>query len=180
MKKMKQYQFNDVPYMKKEKAVAVENEEKGIIGRIEEAAISGCEKKHVFSYTNNNGYTVRMGIKKRSIKNLLVATYVIKTERNNYFLKDKPGNSLLYFCVEGDIDGKDIRIEENWSKEIEVKIGQIHIATIKTNDLTLKTTILTEDNIWESSIHFAVTVLMYFMYKIYKNESEFIESVLFD
>lgn len=180
MRKLKQYQFNDVLYMKKEKIIAVENEEKEIVGRIEKATISGCEKRHVFSFTDNNDNTVRMGIKKRGIKNFLAATYVVKTENNTCFLKDKPGNSLLYFCVEGDIGGRDIRIEENWSKEIEVKIDQIHIATIKTNYLTLNTTILTEDSVSESSIHFAVTVLMYFMYKVYKNESEFIESILFD
>lgn len=180
MRKLKQYQFNDVLYMKKEKAIALKNEAKKIIGRIEKADISGCEKGRVFSFTDNNEITVRMGIKKRGIRNFLVATYVIKTERKTYFFKDKPGNSLLYFCVEGDIDGQDIRIEENWSEEIEVKMDQIHIATIKVNDITFKTTILTEDNIYESSIHFTVTVLMYFMYKIYKNESEFIESILFD
>lgn len=177
---MKQYQFNDVLYMKKEKAIALENEEKEIIGVIEKADISGCEKGHVFSFTNTNGLTVRMGIKKRGIRNFLFATYVIKTEKETYLFKDKPGNSLLYFCVKGDINGQDIQIEENWSKEIEVKLDKIHIATLKTSDLTFRTTILFEDNILESTIHFAVTVLMYFMYKIYKNESEFIENILFD
>ena len=78
-------------------------------------------------------------------------------------MKDKPGNSLLYFCVVGNIDGQDIRIEENWSNEIEVKIDQIHIATIKTNEFTFKTTIFIEDNIYESSLLFAVIILMYFI-----------------
>lgn len=122
--------------MKKRKVVTVENEKKESIGIIEKANISGCEKGHVFSFTDNDGVTGRMGIKKRVIKNFLVATYVIKTEGKTYFLKDKAGNSLLYFCVEGDIEGQNIRIEENWSKEIEVRIDQIHIATIKANDLT--------------------------------------------
>lgn len=53
----------------------------------------------------------------------------MKTEGNAYAFKDKVGNSLLYFCVEDDIDGQSIRVEENWSKEIEVKIDQTHIAT---------------------------------------------------
>ncbi|GIN59888.1 hypothetical protein J8TS2_42070 [Lederbergia ruris] len=55
-----------------------------------------------------------------------------------------------------------------------------HIATIKPDDFSFKTIILVEDNISETSTFFAGTVLMYFMYKIYKNESEFIESILFD
>lgn len=166
--------------MKKGRTLTVENEEKESIGVIKKADISGCEKGHVFSFTANDGTPVVMGIKKRSIKNLLVATYVIRTERNTYTLKDKAGNSLLYFCVEGEIDGKNIRIEENWSKEIEVKVDQTHIATIKPDDYSFKAIILVEDNIFVSSTLFAVTVLLYFMYKIYKNESEFIESILFD
>ena len=177
---MKQYQFNDVIYMKKKNAIQVENREKESVGTIEKADITGCEKRSVVSFTAHKGSEIKIGIKKRNIKNLLVATYIIETEEKTYFLKDKPGNSLLYFCVVGKIDEQDIRIEENWSSEIEVKIDQIHIATIKANEFTLKTTILTEDNIYESTLLFAVTILMYFMYKIYKNESEFVENILFD
>ena len=177
---MKQYQFNDLLYMNKKNAIQVENREKESVGTIEKADISGCEKRSVVSFTTHKGSEIKIGIKKRNIKNLLVATYIIETEDKTYFLKDKPGNSQLYFCVVGNIDEQDIRIEENWSSEIEVKIDQIHIATIKANEFTLKTTILTEDNIYESSLIFAVTILMYFMYKIYKNESELIENILFD
>jgi len=61
-----------------------------------------------------------------------------------------------------------------------VKIDKIHIATIKANEFTFKTTIFIEDNIYELSLFFAVIILMYFMYKIYKNESEFTENILFD
>ncbi|GGP08687.1 hypothetical protein [Oceanobacillus neutriphilus] len=177
---MKQYQFSDVLYLNRRNAIQVENKEKEDIGTIEKSDISGCEKGSVVSFIAHNGSPIKIGIKKRNIKSLLVATYVIKTEEKTYFLKDKPGNSLLYFCVVGNIDGQDIRIEENWSSDIEVKIDQIHIATIKVNELTFKTTILIEDNIYESSILFAITILMYFMHKTYKNESEFIENILFD
>jgi len=48
------------------------------------------------------------------------------------------------------------------------------------NEFTFKTTIFIEDNIYESSLLFAVIILMHFMYKIYKDESEFIENILFD
>jgi len=61
-----------------------------------------------------------------------------------------------------------------------VKIDNIHVSTIKANDFTFKTTIFIEDNINESTLLFAVIILMYFMYKVYKNESEFIENLLID
>ena len=177
---MKQYQFKDVLYMGKKNVIQVENMAKESVGNIEKADISGCEKGNVVSFTAHNGPQIKIGIKKRNIKNLLVATYIIETEEETYFLKDKPGNSLFYFCVVGNIDGQDIRIEENWRSEIEVKIDKIHVSTIKANEFTFKTTIFIEDIINESSLLFAVIILMYFMYKIYKNESEFIENILFD
>ncbi|MBD8007586.1 hypothetical protein [Bacillus norwichensis] len=177
---MNLYQFKDVSFMTKGKVLTVENEEKERIGTIEQANISGCEKGHVFSFTVDGGSPILLGIKKRSIKNFFVATYVIQTEEKTYTLKDKAGNSLLSFCVEGNIESQNIRIEENWSQNLEIKVDQTHIATIKANDFTFKTTILMENNISESSTLFAITVLMYFMYKIYKNESEFIENILFD
>lgn len=63
---------------------------------IEKADISGCEKGH----TANDETTVAI-----SIKNFLV----IRTEGETYALEDKAGNNLLYFCVVGDIDRKNIR-----------------------------------------------------------------------
>lgn len=101
---MKKYQFNDVRYMKKKNAIQVENREKESVGTIEKADITGCEKRSVVSFTAHKGSEIKIGIKKRNIKNLLVATYIIETEEKTYFLKDKPGNSLLYFCVVGKID----------------------------------------------------------------------------
>src|SRR5690625_6974540 len=139
---MKQYQFNDVVYMKKKNAIQVENREKESVGTIGKADISGCEKRSVVSFTAHKGSEIKIRIKKRNITNLLVATYIIKTEEKTYFLKDKPGNSLLYFCVVGNIDGQDIRIEENWRSEIEVKIDNIHIATIIANEFKFKSTII--------------------------------------
>lgn len=177
---MKQYHFKDVLYMGKGKVLPVENEKKESIGYIEKEDISGCEKGGSFSFTFNDGTTVVMRIEKRSIKNFLVATYIIKMEGKTYTLKDKAGNSLLYFCVVGEIGGKNIRIDENWSEEVEIKIDGTHIATIKPDDFSFKTRILLEENFDESSTFFAVSVLMCFMYKIYKKEAAFIENLISD
>lgn len=160
--------------------IQVENSDKESVGMIEKADLPGCEKRSAMSFTTYTGSKIQMGIKKRTVKNFLVATYLIESEEGSYVLKDKPGNSLLYFCVVGKMNDQDIRIEENWNNEIEVKIDKNHVATIKTNEFTFKTTIFMEDTVSELSVLFAVIILMYFMYKVYKNETDVIENILFD
>src|SRR5699024_7981558 len=174
-------QFKDVLDMAKESALTVDNKEKETDGISEKEDIAGREKGHVYSITTNDGAKIIMRIKTRGIKDIFVDKYVVKIAEETYMLKDKVGNNLLYFCVEGNIEGENIRVEENWSREIEVKVSKTHIATIKpSNDLSFKTIILIGAHIHEKSIYFAISVLMYFMYKIYKNESDFIENILFD
>lgn len=177
---MKQYHLSDVLFMGKEKAIAVENEGNKQVGFIKKIAMPECEKGHAFSFTTNNTSIVRVGIKKRGIKDLFVPSYLIQTNDKNYRLKDKAGNNLFYFCVEGKMDEQSIRVEENWSGDVEINVNGSNYALIRSNDFTLKTTIEFVDDIRESSALFGVTLLMYFMYKIYKNESEFMEEMLFD
>lgn len=66
--------------MGKKNVIQVENNEKESVGNIEKADILGCEKGNVVSFTVHNGSQIKIGIKKRNIKNLLVATYIIETE----------------------------------------------------------------------------------------------------
>src|SRR5690625_44528 len=178
---MKKYYFKDVLIMNKKKVLVVENDMKERVGFIKKADMVNCEKGHAFSFsTNNDDRSIQMGIQKRRIKDLLVPTYLIHMEGRQYNLRDKPIKNLLYFCVEGDIDGQSIKIEENWNGHIEVRVDDTHIATIELNEFTFKTTIYIANNIVETSILFAVTILMYFMFKIYKDESEFIQELLFN
>lgn len=177
---MKAYQFTDVLYMREKKVIKVENKDKETIAVIKKAFIPDCEKNTTVSFTKVGGTEVRVGIKKRTLKNFISSSYIIESDTQTYRLKDKPWNSLLYFCAEGDISGDKLLIEENWSGELEVKVNGLHSARIKTNELTLRTSLFIEDSVPESSLLFSIIVLMYFMYKIYKQESEFIEEILFD
>lgn len=177
---MKEYHFKDVLIKNKQKTIVVMNAHQEHIGSIQMTDIEGCEQGSSFSFTTNNDQIVQMGIQKRRLKNILFPQYTIKWSRQTYTLRDKPGYNLLYFCVVGKIDDQTVTFEENWSGDIELKIDDVHHATIKINEFTLKTTILVDQTIHETSIFFAVTVLIYFMFKIYENEAEFIEGLLLD
>src|SRR5699024_12051989 len=97
--------------------------------------------RHSFSFNTEKETTTRMVIKKRGIKNILTATHIVESSKEHFTLKDKPGNSLLYFCVEGIINEQTVRIEENWDKELEIKVNNEHVALVKQHEWTLKTNI---------------------------------------
>src|SRR5699024_1719851 len=136
------------------------------------------KKKHKFLLNSKKEKHKKMKNKKREIKNILTATYIVESSKEHFTLKDKPGNSLLYFCVEGIINEQTVRIEENWYKELEIKVNNEHVALVKQHEWTLKTNIQIDDSIKESSILFSVIIFSLFFYKIYNDETNFIENIL--
>jgi hypothetical protein len=175
-----EYQFGDTLYWKRGKSIAVINEAGEQTGYIQRAEIPECEKGHVFSFTTQGGEMVSMGIKKRGLKNLLFPQYIIQTGSKTYTLKDKPGANLLYFCVEGKIENAEIRIEENWGGDIEVKAAGEKLAVVKPGQFISKTLIRIDDELGKTSVLFFISILIHFMYKIYKDEADFIEDILLD
>lgn len=175
---MRLYQIDDVLFMRKNKGIFVYNKTDEKIGFISLIDMPECEKRHAFSFNPETGAPTRMGIKKRGIKNILTATYIVESSKEHFTLKDKPGNSLLYFCVEGIINEQTVRIEENWDKELEIKVNNEHVALVKQHEWTLKTNIQIDDSIKESSILFSVIIFSLFFYKIYNDETNFIENIL--
>jgi len=176
---MRKYQFKDALFMREKNTISVEDEQQNQVGYIKLVNIPNCEKRHAFSFTIGENQVIKMGIKKRGITNFLVATYIVQTKGKEYTLIDKVGNNLLYFCVEGEIKKKKIRVEENWQGDMEVKIDGEQVAFVKGNEWTGETKIHIKAN-HESPLLLAITLLMYFMYKIYKDEADFIENLVFD
>lgn len=91
---MKTYHFKDAIIMHKKKKIAVENDRREKVGYIQAVEMDGCEKRSSFSFTSHE-YSVKMGIQKRKVKNLLAPTYVIRTVDEQFTLKDNFGKNLL-------------------------------------------------------------------------------------
>lgn len=78
----------------------------------------------------------------------------------------------------GEVENHQILIEGNWAGDLEIKFNHNKVAKIKVASLSLKTTFQFEDTVEENSPLFALTILMYFMFKIYKDENNWIEGLL--
>lgn len=145
-----------------------------IIAKVMRASNSGNEAGKIFA-VEQNGEHATLGIKKRR---LFFADYRFHMNTKEFILKDNPINSLLYFCVDGTVLGKKLRIEENWDKEIEVKLDRRKVALIKPNTLSLEATIFMEEEASRHFLLFSLTCLMYVMFIIYKDESKIIERLM--
>lgn len=176
---MRLYKLQDGIYFSKDKRLSLKNEKNQEVGFIRREDISGYEKKHVFSYTSFDEQSkVIVGIKKSGFTRLIMAKYGVITKEHEYELKDRLGNNILYFCVTGVLDNKEILIEENWERDIEIKVEKEIVAYIRKKKSDLLAFFQFEDQTEENSLLFSVTILMYFMIKIYNQETEFIQGVV--
>jgi len=144
------------------------------IAEIFKVSHPGKEKGSSFVLCRN-GEKIYLGIEKGRF---LFATYHVDLNGETWVLKDNMIRSTVYFCVDGEIHDKKIRFEENWKKEVDVKLDGEKIATIKPHSYSLEATISMKTEVSQDSLLFAVTCLMYFMFKIYQDEVEVIESIL--
>lgn len=176
---MRIYKLQDVIHFSKDKRLLLRNDKDQEVGFISREDISGYEKKHVFSYTSIDEQSkVIVGIKKSGLTRLIAPKYGVITKDHEYELQDKIGNNILYFCVKGVLDNKKIVIEENWDRNIEIKVEKQIVAYIRKKKSDLFAFYQLEDHIEENSLLFSVTILMYFMFKIYNQETEFIQDIL--
>lgn len=150
----------------------------GSLTRVEQPPF---EKSHAFRFTPVAiKQDIIVGIRKSGLKRLLQTEYEVVTVDATDRLAEKIGNNVFYFCVTGEVEGQTLLIEENWGGNLEVKVNRRKLAYIqqKPNDFT--TLFQIDEEIDSTSSLFGVIVLFSFMFRIYKKESDFIESIITD
>lgn len=170
---MLSFKIKDVLILNDKKSVTVLDGQDHKIGEIKKTTVPGNEKDTTFVF-EQEGVKATLGIKKGR---LLFATYRFQINGEEFQLKDNTLNSVLYFCVSGTIHGKKLRIEENWDQEIEVRVDGKKVALVKPKSF-LGADLLIDAEASRHGLLFSLTCLMYFMLKIYRKESEFIEDII--
>lgn len=168
------FQIKDVSLFDAKKSISIVDNEGNTIADILKTSVPENEKDNTFFLKQNNKEAV-LGIKKGRV---LFATYRFQIDGEEFTFKDNTINSILYFCVDGMIHGKKLRFEENWNEEIDVKLAGKKVALIKPKPLSLGATILIDEEISHNLQLFSLTCLMYFMFKVYKKETDVIESII--
>lgn len=158
--------------------IDVKNNDNDKIGTIKRIELEGCEKNHSFSFQHLNGDYVNIGIKKRSMKEMLAPKYSIVTNNNYYELKDNAWKNILYFSVSGLVDEETITIEENWKGDIETKLNDKRVGVVSFGIMSSQINIRVDKQIDTSSLLFAIIIVFPFMFKIYEDEAGFFETII--
>src|SRR5699024_811714 len=93
------------------------------------------------------------------------------------FRSEKAGKNLLRFRVKGHIGENHMYIKEDEEGNMDVFINR-HKAAVITEYSPEKIITAIDDEIEENDVVFAVVILMFFMFKLYKRESWHIEELL--
>lgn len=171
---MKSFQLKSVMQNINKRKIYILDEKDNKIADIFKVSYPGKEKGSSFVLRKNRE-EIYLGTEKGR---LLFATYHVDFNGKTWILKDNMIRSTVYFCVDGELHDKKIRFEENWKKEVDVKLDGEKVAIIKPHLYSLEATISMKTEESRDPLLFAVTCLMYFMFKIYQDEVEVIESIL--
>jgi len=174
---MKEYQFQATIEADDHRLVQIVDDKGGSAGFIEKDVLRKCEEKHTYSFTSKEGSKVIVGLKQRKFRDLNIANYIIAASETTMSLKEKAGKNLLQFRVKGHIGERHIYIKEDEEGDMDVFIDRRKSAVI-TEYSPEKVIITMDDEMEEDGVIFAVVILMFFMFKLYKRESWHIAELL--
>lgn len=178
---MNLYRIQNFIHFPKNKILSLVNAEGEQVGGLTRVEQSSFEKSHAFCFTSDTTKEdIIVGIRKSGLKRLLQTEYEVVTADATHRLAEKVGNNVFYFCVTGELDGQTLLIEENWSGNLEVRVNRRKVAYVKQKPNDFATLFQIDEEIDPASPLFGVIVLFSFMFRIYKKESDFIESIITD
>lgn len=178
---MNLYRLQNFIHFPKNKALSLVNEHGEQVGNLTRVEQPIFEKSHAFCFkptATREGIII--GIRKSGLKRLLQTEYEVITDSATHRLAEKMGNNIFYFCVTGEVDGQTLLVEENWSGNLELKVNGRKMAYVKQTADDFTTLFQIDEEINPDSSLFAVIILFSFMFRIYKKESDFIESMIAD
>lgn len=187
--------------------IAVVDENGQLVGRVVRGEIEGCERARTFRWETPAGERTQIGVRKMTARSvvgrLLRPSYAVthsgpdseggpESDESAGVLKDRIGENILYFAVEGTVDSHRVVILEDWDGTVVVEVRpprarKIRIGRFSSGGLLSRTRVqVDEDAVQElcpgqapaDTVLFGLLILMPYIHRVYKEEAGLIEELL--
>ena len=189
------------------RTIAVVDEDGQLVGRVVRGEIEGCERARTFRWETPAGERTQIGVRKMTARSvvgrLLRPSYAVthsgpdseggpESDESAGVLKDRIGEIILYFAVEGTVDSHRVVILEDWDGTIVVEVRppgarKIRIGRFSSGGLLSRTRVqVDEDAVQElcpgqapaDTVLFGLLILMPYIHRVYTEETGLIEELL--
>ncbi len=160
--------------------VSVRASDGSTVGVITRGAIPGCEATGTFEFAPRTGQNTLMGVRKGTLRTalsrLLRPRYAIVHDNRADEFVELLGENFLYFAVSGALQGRKIKAREDWDGSVEVTSQGVEIGRFHPGGLLAETRVEVA-KFMPGSAGFGLMVLLPFIHRIYKDESDALASL---
>ena len=200
------------------RTVPVVDEGGALTGRVVRGQIEGCESARTFRWETPAGGATQIGVRKMTARSvlgrLLRPTYAVThsgpqgeegaggmgtepaEDEQAGVLKDRIGENILYFAVEGTVDGHRVVILEDWDGTVVMEVRtegegakrrKRRIGRFSSGGLLTRTQVQVDEDVLQelcpgqaptSTVLFGLMVLMPYIHRVHTEESGLIEELL--
>ncbi|WP_197679958.1 hypothetical protein [Microlunatus soli] len=162
------------------RAVEVKTQDGRRIGHVVRGDVADCERTGTFRFEPTSGPSTSMGIvgatARTILHRLLRPSYILLHERQRWTLHDLPGENLLYFAVAGTVQARRLVARLDWDDSVQITADGAEVGRVDPGDLLLDTRLRADDDL--DPPLFGLIMLIPFIYRVYEQEAELIESLL--
>lgn len=167
------------PLFPTSKALLLRDEHEHITGYVSFKKDKDYEDQRLFCFQDNNNNTT-LGINKTGLMRLVRTSYTLTHNDTYYTLQEKLGPNLIYFCVTGTIHSHTIIIEENWDKDVEIKVDGVKLGVMHGTKKDAFIVYHLEDALLTNQALFGLAILSYFIYQVFLKDADFIMQLLWE
>lgn len=189
------------------RTIAVVDEDGQLAGRVMRGEIEGCERARTFRWETLAGERTQIGVRTMTVRSvvgrLLRPSYAVthagpesdggpESDESAGVLKDRIGENILYFAVEGTVHGHRVVILEDWDGTVVVEVRlkgakKRRIGRFSSGGLLTRTQVqVDEDAVQElcpgqapaDTVLFGLLILMPYIHRVYTEETGLIEELL--
>lgn len=193
------------------RTVPVMDEGGALTGRVVRGEIEGCERARTFRWETLAGERTQIGVRTMTVRSvvgrLLRPSYAVthagpesdggpESDEPAGVLKDRIGENILYFAVEGTVDGHRVVILEDWDGTVVMEVRtegegakrrKRRIGRFSSGGLLTRTQVQVDEDVLQelcpgqaptSTVLFGLMVLMPYIHRVHTEESGLIEELL--